>query len=239
MAVGAFAREGGAFAARGGSASFGGRPAAAPATDLSGVISQLTGGSGGSKFALPGSPAYAAQVAGQSAGASSFAPPTPSAPSPSTNTAEVNPDLQYAIGQMKQRYAGDGGTGAAIDVAGGKLREFTEGQRKQAQALRARRGVTGTGIDAHDERRISGDFLNNLAGVSTDIALGRERDKDGMLNSIASGGASASSAAGASQDRAVRIWEAEQANRRAEEQSRLAQTQTILDSIFRLQSRAA
>lgn len=154
---------------------------------------------------------------------------------PSTNTAQTNPDLAWSIQQMKDRYSGDGGAGRAIDLAAGKIREYGEGERRSAAASRTARGVSGTGVNDFDERRISNNVLGQISGASADIAQQREQAKDSMLSNISGVASTSASLAGADRDRALAQWNATEANRRAEEAARLQQTMAIVS----LMSRAA
>lgn len=154
---------------------------------------------------------------------------------PSTNTAQTNPDLAWSIQQMKDRYSGDGGAGRAIDLAAGKIREYGEGERRSAAASRTARGVSGTGVNDFDERRISNNVLGQISGASSDIAQQREQAKDAMLTNISGVASTSASLAGADRDRALAQWNATEANRRAEDAARLQQTMAIVS----LMSRAA
>lgn len=150
------------------------------------------------------------------------------------NTADANPDMRYAIDNMKQRFQGDAGAGHAIDLMTGKLRDAAEGERRVAQAGRVARGVSGTGVDDFDAGRIGDKLQRNIAGSATDIALGRERDKDSILSGIAGAGATAAGIAGSAQDRALAQWEAEQQQQMAQEQAQLSKISAILAMADRL-----
>lgn len=206
------------------------------------AVSRILGGGGGGGganpgvtqgVARPGSAEYAAMVAQQHAAAGT-APAAGGGASGSVNTAQTNPDIQYAINQMRARYEGDGSTARQIEVAGGKLREFSEGERRAAAARRTARGVSGTGVDDYDNRRITGDFQSRLAGVASDVALGREREKDSILSSIAGAGRSQADLAGADRDRALAQWNTVEANRRAEDEARLAQSLAVINMLARV-----
>lgn len=160
------------------------------------------------------------------------APGTPGPPS--TLSAPDNPDLQYALDKMKGRFEGDGGAGMAIDLAGGKLREASEGERNAAAGRRARMGTSGSGIEGYDDRKISDKYQSNLAGAASDIALQREKEKDQIIRDVANTGASKAAISGAERDRQLALYNSQEANRRAQESAGLGQTQAILDMLSRL-----
>lgn len=189
-----------------------------PASYLGGSGAGASAGAAGSGtgFGAAGAGAGAAGAGGAPGGAGT------------ANVAQYQPDLQYAIANMKSRFEGDGGAGRAIDVAGGKLREFSEGERRAAAGRRSMRGVSGTGVDDYDERNIRDNFQNRLAGTATDITLGREAAKDSMLSNIAGAGASSAAIAQADRRGALEEWSAVSSNQRAAEAAQQAQLMNIL-----------
>lgn len=214
---------------------------AANTSRTSALVDQLIGGGGGGGQHAPSSNEMSLVQAGKghwgpnNEYVANDAPPAAAAQAApagapgggSTNTAQSNPDLAYAIGEMKKRYEGDMGTGRAIDVAAGKLRQYSEGQRRQAAAGRTARGVSGTGIDNFDERRVSDDFQRKLAGAATDITQQRESARDATLGTIANVGATQAGISAADRAQALNQWNSVQANARAQDDARLNQTLAI------------
>lgn len=201
----------------------GGGAAATPTVPGVGTVQQsgYPGTSGGVSSGSPG-------AAGSFYGA--VAPLTPNAgtTAPFVNTAERNPDISYALDKMKSRFEGDGGAAQAIDLSAGKIRDWGEGERRAAQGRRSMRGVSGTGVDNIDDRRITGDVQSKIAGGAQDIALQREKEKDAILSNIAGTGVAMANVSGASQDRALEQWRAVQENQRAVEAARNAQLSTVM-----------
>lgn len=165
----------------------------------------------------------------------SSGPSASSAAAPAlTNVAQNNPDIGYALGEMRKRYEGDAGAGQAIDVATSKIRDATTGLAREAAAGRTARGVSGTGVDDFDTRRLFGNAQRAVAGTSADITMGRERDKDAILGGITSGGAQQAAVLAQEHDRNLRQWESAQQNARAEEDRRLAREMSILNMLSNL-----
>lgn len=156
---------------------------------------------------------------------------TAAAPGTTVNTAQANPDLDYVTGKIKERIEGPGTANTAIDLAGQKIREAGQGQRRIAEANRAARGVSGTGINAYDEQRIGGAEQRAIAGAATDIALGREKEKDTLLGSLAGVGASKANLQQQSQQIANQQWANEQANQRAIDSANTARLQSYLSML--------
>lgn len=155
-----------------------------------------------------------------------------SSPGPNfNNTAQSNPDLEYAINGLKGQLSNDT-TGHAIDMAGGKLRDLAEGQKSAAAAGRTSRGVSGTGVDDYDNRRIDTGTQRAIAGTATDITLGREAQKDSIYGQIAGAGASQAGINQADRSLALQQWQTDQANQRAREQAQAAQQASILNMIL-------
>lgn len=148
-----------------------------------------------------------------------------------TNTAQRNPDLDYAINGLKERLGADT-TGRAIDVAGGRLRDLGEGQKSAAATSRSARGVSGTGVDAYDANRIDAGTQRAVAGAATDISLGREAQKDSILGQIAGVGASQAGINQADRNLAVQQWQTDQANQRAREAAAAARQASIMSMLF-------
>lgn len=129
-------------------------------------------------------------------------PTAPGAPgAPYTNTAQNQPDMRWAIDQLGARTEGDLGAGRAIEVAVGKLRELGIGEDAATRGNLAARGALGamdydsaigaTGAEGLALAANQTGREQRAAGVATDIALGREAQRDDLYRSILSGGEAA------------------------------------------------
>lgn len=148
-----------------------------------------------------------------------------------TNTAQYNPDISFATSAMKERYAGDNGANRAIDLAMGKIRDSAEGERRAAAGRREARGVSGTGVDSYDERRIGDNTQRAQAGAASDIAFNSEQAKTGLLSGIASAGVSQGNLALGERDLAIRQQQAQQQNEFEAANARRAQEMAILQML--------
>jgi hypothetical protein len=145
-----------------------------------------------------------------------------------TNTTDVQPDMRWAVDEMKKRYAGDMGAGRAIDVAGGKIREAGIGVERARGGDVARRGVSGTGAEFNLRKGDADNVLNDISGAATGIASDAEGRRDGMLGSILGGGNAMGGLAQGDRALALRSWEANEQNQRAREQAALARQMALL-----------
>jgi hypothetical protein len=220
-------------------------------TSSSGRFAQFGGGSragAGGGFSLHGAPRTGGQDPGAGivqkvAGAGMGQGAKPAKPLPPaltggtvTNTAQTNPDLQYVIDQSRKRFEGDGGAGTAIDLMTTRMRDAAEGERRAAMGRRASRGVIGSGVDDYDERGISDRLSRNMISGASDIALGREKEKDSILSNIAGVGATKAGIAGADRDRALQQWQTVEQNRMQQEQAQLSQLNAIINLLSATQA---
>jgi hypothetical protein len=97
-----------------------------------------------------------------------------------TNTAERDPRLDKHLDRLDRRLDDpEGETGRAIDLAGSKIRDATEGRRRVAGAYQARRGVLGsTSVQGLAEAGFLDDEGRDIAGAAAGISLQRARDND-------------------------------------------------------------
>lgn len=160
-----------------------------------------------------------------------FKTPTSSAGTPFVNASQRNPDLDYAISGLKNQLSNDT-TGHAIDIAGGKLRDLAEGQKMAAAAGRTARGVSGTGVDTYQNRNIDAGTQRALAGQGTDIALGREAQKDSIYGQIANAGTSAAGVDQGNRSLALQQWQIDQENQRARESAANARQASVLNMLL-------
>ncbi len=165
--------------------------------------------------------------AGGSGSGSSYS----STPIPTTNTANYDPQQKAILDRILARTSGDMGAGDAINVAGGKIREASIGAQKEAEAQRTARGVSGTGANDYDQRKISDATQKAIAGSATDISNKAEQDRNALLTGAA--GVASNIAQGANADRqlAIQQWQAQQQAQQQQQQMQqnlqLAQLQML------------
>jgi hypothetical protein len=158
-----------------------------------------------------------------------------------TNTAEYQPDIKYAIDALKARSEGDLGAGRAIDVAVGRVRDLGVGEDAATRGRLASAGALGsTGYDtALGETGAEGLALGRnadlrqrrAAGIATDIALGREAQRDDILRSIGGMGGEQGRLGVASQGLALQQQAAQDADALAQRQAAQAQMNALLSLI--------
>ncbi len=197
MAVGNFGGVGSASPMGPGGAWTGAIGSTAGATGpgaLSGILSKIMSPNGGAPQPgqpIPGTlgvysggPANLPKVpsAGSSAPPQSGGAPT----NPTLNAAAPNPVSNEIIDILKNRAKGDMGLPGQLDRATQDIRDNASMGIAGEQALsRARRGVSGTGIDQMDADKLAKAQQQGINRVTTDLTLGRERDRDALYGSIA------------------------------------------------------
>jgi hypothetical protein len=137
---------------------------------------------------------------------------------PISNQSNNDPQQQAILAQILARANGDAGAGRAIDVAAGKIRESSIGASKEAEANRVRRGVSGSGIEGYDQKKISDATQRAIAGSASDIASAAEDKKSQLLASAA--GVAGNLASQNLQDRSLALqqWQQQEQNRIAQQQ---------------------
>lgn len=155
-----------------------------------------------------------------------------------TNTTDLQPDLSYSIAKLKERAEGDLGAGRAIDVALGKLRELGIGEDRVTNAALATRGLEGTvgsptnpGAQGLALARNSADRERRAAGLATDIALGREAQRDDIYRSIGGMGGEQGRLGVANQGLALQQQAAQDANVLAQQRAAQAQQNALLSML--------
>jgi hypothetical protein len=146
-------------------------------------------------------------------------------------TVAPNPDIDFAIKEMQQRYKGDMGAGRAIDLVGGKLREAQVGAGKNLAANLARRGVSGTGLSGNAYAGLEADTQRNISGSAANIAQDAESRRDQILNSIVGAGGAKDGVAAGQANLAFNTWNAQQENARANQAAQLQRTLALLNLV--------
>lgn len=155
---------------------------------LSGILSKIMSPAGSPQAGQP-IPGTLGVYAGGPASAPTTNPGSSAPPSggaPTTNTAAPNPVSNEIIDILKNRAKGDMGLPGQLDRATQDIRDNASMGIAGEQALsRARRGVSGTGIDQMDADKLAKSQQQGINRVTTDLTLGRERDRDALYGSIA------------------------------------------------------
>jgi hypothetical protein len=193
--------------------------------------SRNRGGLGSSSIRLP-SLADLNLTGRSSAAASSSTPP------PTVNQTNYNPQMNDALTRILGRASGDAGAGTAIDLAGGKIREASIGAQKEAAVGRQMRGASGTSANSYDQAKISDATQKAIAGSASDISSAAEARKDTLLGSAANVAGSMAQLAQGDRSLALQQWQEQEANRRADENARIAQQQAQLQALLQLSQMA-
>lgn len=173
-----------------------------------------------------------------SAAAPAASPTTPG--TQTVNTAQNQPDANWAVQQLKQRAGGDMGAGRAIDLSGQKIREAALGGERSLEAGLSRRlGGSGGGVGEAARSGYEAQTQRNIAGSAADIAAGREDKRDSVLGSIVSGGIQQGQLNQGDRRLALEQQQAADQNRRAEESAADARLKAILDELAATQSIAS
>jgi hypothetical protein len=151
-----------------------------------------------------------------------------------TNQANYNPQMNDALSRILGRASGDAGAGTAIDLAGGKIREASIGAQREAAVGRQMRGGAGTSANSYDQAKISDATQRAIAGASSDISNAAESRKDTLLGSAANVAGSMAQLAQGDRSLALQQWQQQEANRRADENARIAQQQAQLQALIQL-----
>lgn len=115
----------------------------------------------------------------QSLGAAGSAGPSTG---PTTNSAAPNPTSQSVIDAMLARAKGDMGAGAALDRGIQDIRaRASMGIAKEQEASRAMRGMSAGSSVETDAQGLARQQQAQVNGLTTDITLGRERDRDALF----------------------------------------------------------
>lgn len=162
------------------------------------------GGSvGGGYVPVPGTIGSSVGGPPPSAPAAPSTTSAPSAPGTQTNTAQTNPELQSFLNSYKTRLAQVQGaptadpnlqtqvdrlgqrlsadtTNRAIDRAGSAIKDAAAGRQTALTSSLARRGLSGSGVEASERGKIAAQAQRAQAGAAADISLGRERDLDAL-----------------------------------------------------------
>lgn len=101
-------------------------------------------------------------------------------------TAAPNPVSNEIIDTLRKRANGDMGLPAELDRSIQDIRDrASEGIAGEQALSRARRGVSGSGIDKWDADQLASAQRSDINRITTDMAIGRERDRDSLLANIA------------------------------------------------------
>jgi hypothetical protein len=125
----------------------------------------------------PASPVVTSSVGGSVPGA---------AGGPISNTSAPDPNAQWLVDELKKRMTGQGSTQQAMDIAGSQIRDIGVGTSKGITEDMARRGISGSGVEANLQGRLAQDLQREQAGSATNIALDRQRQIDALA--LGSGG---------------------------------------------------
>lgn len=133
-----------------------------------------------------------------------------SAPAPTfTNTTAPNPVSNTAIDEIMKRYQ-DKGTGG-LDQGIRKLRaNASMGIAGEMAANRARMGSSGTSQDSVDARELAQGQEYAINNMTTDFVLGREKEKDNLIQAYGRMGLDQSADQGAKSAQAFNQWATQQ-----------------------------
>lgn len=162
--------------------------------------------------------------------------PQPGAHQPGiVNTAAEDPNLKDYLDRIKKRLDDPEGGKRAIDIAGSAIRDLGEGEKSALQAGAARRGVlSSSSIPQIGEAAISQNVQSNVAKAASDIALGRERDKDAILSGAGGAFGAIGGAQRADRGLALNQWQAGEQARQAQQQGQMQQWLGSLDLLTNL-----
>lgn len=126
----------------------------------------------------PGGPAPRAAAAAPAAGAGSSS--ASGSAGTFTNTTAPNPVSNTAIDEIMKRYQDK--SAAGLDDSIRKLRaNASMGIAGEMAANRARMGSSGTSQDSVDARALAQGQEHNINSLTTDFVLGREKEKDNLI----------------------------------------------------------
>lgn len=138
---------------------------------------------------------------------------------PINNTSTPNPNVTDVTNTLSERAKGDMGAADAMRLSTVGIRDAASGLMKELGGNRARRGVSGTGVDSIQDAGVASDAMRQIAGANSKIAFDSERAKDAQLFGI--GNLSLGHDASQRQDRSLALDQYNSANTAALNQQRL------------------
>lgn len=164
-------------AAKGNTAAQGMLAGTMPLANTVGPAQYLGGSSVASPGAVQGLPSWGTPTASQ--------PSATPAATPTVNTAEANPDSKAIIEQLRSRAAGDMGLPGELDAATREIRDRASAGIEGDTIAQIRSGRLGDSSGQRDADARGDLQREQINKITTDLTLGRERDRDALNLSTA------------------------------------------------------